>query len=790
MEPANDGIELAAYIDYFTVNDLPDDFSINNNGVIVVDEINVGNGQYFESIAAAIDAINAMDDSDKSYTINIVSNLDEPQCIGGEIKASEITLQGERTTNGDVTTLTTIDGGWRFVDNKWEYPGNPDAVPLSTLVISANVPVKIKDLKITGGSQESGGGIILGDGSIVTAEGILVTGNGSLSTSSYGGGVCVWGSSKFTMISGEISGNMARNGSGVYVDTNCEFTMSGDARVNTNNDVYVNAKNSTQAQITIGGTFTGTDIVATITPADYNKALEDPVLSGESELVKSERGRFAVTPSRIEQTGELKNWRILANGKLQEMTGAKAAPDAVGDIVFSDGSAMPYSEELTLSDNQKSAAVAVIFDTQNKKGVALQQTNNDQRVQWCIDNKVKGYGFVDGAVSTTDGKANTEAIYALDDFGDGTNYPPFKYAREYSAGGYTDWYIPATDELNSIWNNITVINAALEKVGATIISSSNATPARGYWSSTQVTGNGNNGSAYGKHFFYPNGTGSATSAESKASSDAKLQVRCVRIFDKEFIGAKKPGSELGVGDIVFSDGSATAYVEGLTLDEKQKAAAVAVIFYVGTENDALGKRTLGIGKYNSTSDGNNTTYAWAVDGAMGSNPSQMQAFNDILSHLVYEEPASGQYATFNGEYLTGDLDGSDNWGKVKEIDKNYMGKYPGFEWVDEYANSYNLPDDYKDGWFMPSAAELYTLWMNMFGYDNNKLINTILTAIGGTTLKDQDDDYVYSYLTSNRTYENEDGYEYISLTIGFDEGATCSQGLYTVTGYVCAIREF
>ena len=37
-----------------------------------------------------------------------------------------------------------------------------------------------------------------------------------------------------------------------------------------------------------------------------------------------------------------------------------------------------------------------------------------------------------------------------------------------------------------------------------------------------------------------------------------------------------------VGDIVFADGTATAWREGLTLTDAQKKAAVAVIFYVGT----------------------------------------------------------------------------------------------------------------------------------------------------------------------------------------------------------------
>ena len=1281
-----------------------------------------------------------------------------------------------------------IDGSWWYSeDSGWHYGAGVGAgdSPMPALTVMTQAPVIIDNLTITRGYANNGGGIYVGNGADVTVDDVVITGNvasnfgggvyvsgkfnmdgGSINgnTANWGGGVLATATSgaEFTMTDGEISGNSATKGSGLYLAT-CTFTMSKDARINANNDVYLAGAQN----IKIGGTFSGTDIVATITPTNYTTAIGNPVLGGEAELVESECGRFAVTPYTYDNG--IKYYRVMEDGKLLEMIGNKSVPDAVGDIVFTDGTAVAYSSDLRLTPGQMNSAVAVIFDAEHKKGVALWQSSDVTR--WCANDQLDGYKDVPGACDQYNGLGNTNAIYQLSDFEmNSGNYPPFEYAKGYTAGGYTDWYIPAIYELEDIYSKKDILNAVLLEIGGTkFIDTGNSSTNTYYWSSSQdwqggananyayavrfrdyavtsttkvgnssyqticysrcirqfggnndnnklatyyvapdattvnggigndsnnglsgntpfatvgkaismmteakdylvvvcgcvkgsqtienipegstliIMGNRNNetdaldangsgavlevktsvpitiknlkitnggasgikmeggadvtlgvgalvnsndagqdglgGGVYiaggkltmfsgsevssntanvsgggihieagatldmkdgiiqtnqagyfgksvyvggtfnmsgGKIKYNPNysnggdvrvdkravfniqgsaiidnddyvsldsysneyatiniagqlegegrvavieplnydeniplltssvpdylpvdrfavamhdgyvwnitsdgksegdftkGKGTMKSIKGKfsVSDDKKVQfssgnlkyftaqpkrwefaanqydalrddnivypkpfydasfndsidlfgygtsdyngkeptlnltsdgyyysgnineteydwgvkitndyntteqwrtltksewtyllsartnadqlyglatvvevngiiilpdnwssdgtpgftakrssytdntynseqwsqmeekgavflpvtgyrnemsvsnqyiydgyywtstagsslhfssssiamdnsnrsngyaVRLVHDYDDSFIGTKAPGSKLEVGDIVFSDGSATTYTEGLTLDENQKAAAIAVIFYVGTEGDALGNRTLGIGKYNSTSDGANTVYDWAVSGAMGSNPSQMQAFNDILSHLVYEEPASGQYASFNGEYLTGDLDGSDNWGKVKEIDKNYMGKYPGFEWVDGYADSYNLPENYKDGWFMPSAAELYTLWMNLFGYDKNKLINSILTAIGGTTLKDQDDDYVYSYLTSNRTYENEDGYEYISLTIGFDEGATCSQGLYTVTGYVCAIREF
>ena len=58
-----------------------------------------------------------------------------------------------------------------------------------------------------------------------------------------------------------------------------------------------------------------------------------------------------------------------------------------------------------------------------------------------------------------------------------------------------------------------------------------------------------------------------------------------------YIGTKTPTETKAVGDIVFTDGSASPYTEELT--NEQQAAAIAVIFYVGDENDTLEQKHLG-----------------------------------------------------------------------------------------------------------------------------------------------------------------------------------------------------
>ena len=67
-------------------------------------------------------------------------------------------------------------------------------------------------------------------------------------------------------------------------------------------------------------------------------------------------GSGAATPTRKKATGKLGEWEGVYE---------------VGDIVFSDGSATPYSNTLSLSDAQKGAAIAIIFykgTTLNKPG--------------------------------------------------------------------------------------------------------------------------------------------------------------------------------------------------------------------------------------------------------------------------------------------------------------------------------------------------------------------------------------------------------------------------------------
>ena len=109
------------------------------------------------------------------------------------------------------------------------------------------------------------------------------------------------------------------------------------------------------------------------------------------------------------------------------------------------------------------------------------------------------------AQSPIDGQANTTAIIAQGDVS-GAAY----LCDNYSSGEFTDWYLPATWELNQCYNAALVVN--------TILGATNGFQFAGYWSSTENLSS----SAWGQNFSY-----GYTSGGSKIGF---YRVRAVRRF--------------------------------------------------------------------------------------------------------------------------------------------------------------------------------------------------------------------------------------------------------------------
>ena len=197
---------------------------------------------------------------------------------------------------------------------------------------------------------------------------------------------------------------------------------------------------------------------------------------------------------------------------------------------------------------------------------------------------------------------------------------------------------------------------------------------------------------------------------------------CGSVYDDNnavtYIGTKAPTEAKVVGDIVFTDGSATAYSADLTLTDEQQAKAEAVVFYVGSADSALGNRTLAVNVKNSGTK----KYAWTTE---------LFNFTDLQCTNTTTKPESGTYYEYTYRnktyYVTGDLDGSDNWEKIKATDPTGTAddvvaeNYPAFNYVNT---------ELGENYYLPTLAELEELLKNLTA------VNASITAAGGTGLTD------------------------------------------------------
>ena len=231
-------------------------------------------------------------------------------------------------------------------------------------------------------------------------------------------------------------------------------------------------------------------------------------------------------------------------------------------------------------------------------------------------------------------------------------------------------------------------------------------------------------------------------------------------------------------DIVFTDGSAIAYQSGLSLSDEQKAAAVAVIFYTGTEcsNDSR-QRILGLGLKNSDSD-STPTYAWAKNDSTGYSTK----FTNIAISKSTQKPTDGTvYYQYISNYFTGDFEGSDNWSYIclqdltGTADAEVVAEnYPAFNYVNNYAVKAGLTGIYATGWYMPSLVESHHIYKKM------TQLNTILGLLNNADI------LPYEYYWSSSQIANSNSSVW---SVGFDSGDV-PQDNKSNNLRVCVIREF
>ena len=245
-----------------------------------------------------------------------------------------------------------------------------------------------------------------------------------------------------------------------------------------------------------------------------------------------------------------------------------------------------------------------------------------------------------------------------------------------------------------------------------------------------------------------------------------------------WIGTKEPSEAKAVGDIVFSDGSATPYADGLTLTAEQKEAAISVIFYAGTGlnsgDDTSTSRTLGVGLAQ-----NQSGLAWCLESANANN----------TNITTIKCPASGSVGSLT---FTGDRNGSDNLSQIsaflrnKSITDNTVtddtateASYPAFYFAKNYKSqtgSRVSGTDYESGWYLPSIAELFQIWTK------RTELNKAIVLCAGTEFN------LSEYYWSSSQYAS---YDISAYDLNFSDGDwNLNDKDYGTDEYVCAVRAF
>lgn len=293
----------------------------------------------------------------------------------------------------------------------------------------------------------------------------------------------------------------------------------------------------------------GETVTLTITPKSGDSSTDYSV---ESVSVKNGENDVALSAdlSFVMPAG---NVTVIVNITKKSYIGSKkpSVAKAVGDIVFNDGSATPYTEELTLTDAQKTAAIAVIYKADGTKsyGVGIKHSSKMEN-GWCLSSaKIKNYDIPEiqctvkkggsgdsygnyKITGNTDGSDNFAKIKAAlgddDDTDDLSKYPAFEFAINYKdkEGShvketfYEDgWYLPAVAELFDIWKEKVTVDAALEKCDGDKFDDKNC-----YWSSNQYPQWGS--VDWVRYFFFSQG-----GIDSRRMSYEFIYVCCIRVFN-------------------------------------------------------------------------------------------------------------------------------------------------------------------------------------------------------------------------------------------------------------------
>lgn len=509
--------------------------------------------------------------------------------------------------------------------------------------------------------------------------------------------------------------------------------------------------------------------------------------------------------------------------KIEGKIGEYGYPYEVGDIVYKDGSATPYSSGLELTDSQKAAAIAVIFykgnqlnsddeegnavtDKERILGVGLEQRNPASLFAYCRwsygngERKISSVecsvrGEVGNWVISGDKDGHDNLYQIAKELGSDNDvyvngdkyYEAFAFARNYAKNEAcvnlkntafeSDWYLPSIAELYYLWKKAAVVNAASKLCGGKTFGESEAINSHDYWSSSQAA---DEAKAYLFSFDMRESHLFDGELEAQEKSDGtSCNVCAIRDFTEGAAAVPaiprpsaregqlgKYGKPYELNDILLTDGSVIPYESGLTLTAEQKAAVEANIFYAGKdkfdETSAFTK-ILGIGLEESSAK-----LKWCT--------SEAYYYSRSLERLECEvsgKPGSYTFTgTVHGDTNLSNLDAANYYYDKNELDEKYPALW--FGGKDDpvvIGNQSNILEDY---WYLPTIAEMFYVWKV------KDLINPTLEVCGGTKLKIEE-----KYWSSSQSTSQDSS----ALSIDMNNG-TCFHTNKTAELYARMIHEY
>ena len=242
----------------------------------------------------------------------------------------------------------------------------------------------------------------------------------------------------------------------------------------------------------------------------------------------------------------------------------------------------------------------------------------------------------------------------------------------------------------------------------------------------------------------------ASSTEYKAAISVTTAVTLKAIAVKDGMNGSAVASvsytiytpKYSVGDFVLKDGS---MLSKDNTPESNKVAAVIV------RADTSTKTALGVGIVH-----NRSGLAWCTESAAGYS-------TDITA--------------LQGDTKSGYTDGSDGWEILKAACSDavsYPEKYPAWNYSLTYAKNNGLTGDLATGWYLPTVAELYTI------YQNKTVVDASLSKAGGST-------FGTSWYWSCCQYPSIDS---CARVLHFNNGSIYVDYKYYDIGYVCSVRAF